>query len=816
MTSGVAGKNALDKDRKKWENFVKYEYRFAFEGVEYRVYYHPRVGWIVRSDKSFIKLKKINELSSPKVARFVLSVAAKKKCGDDKECIRQFKEEVGEAAVLDIVASEVLSRMPTTIKAPAPEDLNKIVLPVWFTLVGSPPRCAVAAVLTYKKQTVNEKTVIEPYLLLSVYDTSSSKLQVMEVRLVDALLNGVEVCNTILLVYGPAFRFEDDEDLDIVDLEKRVNRRMMETLQAYDISMPDLEQILYWFNLVKDDPVAWLRWTLGAVSGWLRQVVWRVYSASQLRVFELRHAVYMYAYVFDYLPHTVFRGPPGSGKSYHIGILTYMLPYALYFTVVTRAAVDRLRTFASIFGVQEIPREMNEIVELLIRAYDKYATRAIASGDSTIVFTGGVALIIGDVGYLREMDNTGAASTRMMEHYLRIDPKMRKPRHPYSYVMQQFYHRSVAPNGREIELRAKDLWALEVALFLAGAHKVYQIYSEVAKRVEDEGWHGVDILPRGYQIYVSMMTMAEILGAEYIDALKEWLARQPKEPNYSLALLAAALNYILQNYTKEPFATSVRKVVDKEEGNDNTPLLLVPMGAIVESIAVMEQASIESITIRRKSVDQDSSFALVDVWRRGRLPDAYKDVRHLPNWIKANSEVGRKLLVMAKSLDYHYRHHLILTPRVVELIASEAIYQYPEDSEICEILAPYLDLLLKIVDPRSAGILPDCAKGGGSSKTPPGDADSADKTISNTGSLHAQGETLPSTAHDINVHSSESFTSSIGGPGGTLKHVNAPSSGENGGTVENVAPAVVAGEQTPPVDKPKKEVYKADDLFRDV
>jgi len=357
MMGRIEGKSSLDKGRKVGD-VVKYEYRFEFHGVEFSVYYQPRVGWIVRGDKSFVRLRKIHELSSPKVARFVLSVVAKKKCGDDKECIRQFKEEVGEADVLDVITSAVLSKLPTSIKAPSPEDINKIVLPVWHTIIGNPPRCSVAAALTYKKQTVNEKTtVVEPYILLSVYDMQSDRLQLMEVRLVDTLLNGVEVCNTILLVYGPAFHFEDEEDLDIVDVEKKVNKRMMETLRAYYIAIPELEQIRYWLDVVKDDPIAWLRFTLNAVSSWLRQVLWRVYSSTHLRVFELRHATYMYAYVFDYLPHAVFRGPPGSGKSYHIGILTYLLPYSLYFTTVTRAAVDRLRTFAGIFGIQEIPPE---------------------------------------------------------------------------------------------------------------------------------------------------------------------------------------------------------------------------------------------------------------------------------------------------------------------------------------------------------------------------------------------------------------------------------------------------------------------------
>jgi len=818
MTEGVDGKAMPGKDRKMRDNFVKYEYRFEFEGVEFRVYYQPRVGWIVRGDKSYIRIRRIQELASPKVARFVLSAVAKKKCGDDKECIRQFKAEVGETDVLDVITSEVLSKLPTTIKAPSPEDIYKIVLPMWHTLVGNPPRCSVAAALTYKKQIVNEKTtVMEPYILLSVYDTVNDRLQLMEVRLVDALLNGVEVCGTILLVYGPAFRFDEEEDLDIVDIEKKVNMKMKDTLETYYITMPELERIRYWYDVVKDDPVAWLRWTLGAVSAWLRQALWRVYSNTHLRVFELRHATYMYAYVFDYLPHTVFKGPPGSGKSYHIGILTYMLPYALYFTSSTRAAVDRLRTFASIFGIQEIPPEMHDIVNLLIRAYDKYATHAIAHGDGVLVFTGGVALLIGDVGYLKEMDKTGAASTRMMEHYLRIDPKMRKPRHPYTYVMYEFYYRGMAPNGREVELRAQDLWALEVALFLATAHKVYEVYREVGKRIEAEGWHGVDVLPRAYQIYASMMTMAEILGAEYVDALKEWLTKQPREPNYNLMLLAAALKFIIDNHDKEPLRRYLRIFSGQSGEDNNTPLILAPMGAIVEAIALLEQSAVESVTIRRKSMEQDSSFELVDIWRRARLPEAFRDVRRLPDWIKTNSEVGRKLLVLAKSVDYHYRHHLILTPRVVELIAAEALYQYPEDSEVCEILAPHLDLLSTVVDPRNAGILPDCAKGGG--KTSPHDSGEPNETVSNVNPQQRQEETLPSSPTVIVRQHGENFTSTIEQDGAASKHVKTPNSGENGGTIENVAPAVVAGEQE---EKPqgkserKKEVYKAEDLFRDI
>jgi len=806
MTRRNDTKSSLDKGYMVG-GIANYDYRFEFYGVEFRVYYQPRVGWIVRGDKSFIKLKKIQELSSPRAARFVLWVAAKKKCGSDKDCIRQFKEEVGEAEVLDVIINTVLSKLPTTIKTPAPEDINKIVLPVWYTLVGNPPRCSVAATLTYRKQTVNEKTVIEPYILLSVYDMQSGKLGLMEVRLVDALLNGVEVCGTILLVHAPAFRFEDEEDLDIVDVEKKVNKRMKEALESYEVTMPELEQIRYWFDVVKEDPVAWLRWTLGAVSAWLRQALWRVYSNTHLRVFELRHATYMYAYVFDYLPHAVFRGPPGSGKSYHVGILTYLLPYALYYTTITRAAVDRQRTFAGIFGIQEIPPERSDIVELIIRAYDKYAARSIAHGDTTIVFTGGVALLIGDVGYLKDMDKTGAASTRVMEHYLRVDPKMRKPHHPYTYVMYEFYYRGLAPNGREVELRAKDLWALEVALFLAGAHKVYQVYREVGKRIETEGWRGVDVLPRTYQIYASMMAMAEILGAEYADALKEWLVNQPREPNYALLILAAALSHILDNYDKEPFASIVRKVVGREEGNDNSPLLLVPMGAIVEAVALLEQASVESVTVRRKT-DQENTFMLVDIWRRGRLPEAFKDVRNLPDWIKTNCDVCRKLIVLAKGANYHYRHHLIVTPRVVELILAEATYEYPEGAAVCDVVTPYIDLLAKLVDPRNTGILSECTKDAKDGDNPPPGGKDENKTSSS--------EDLTSSRHVITSQARADFTSSIETHSTSSRHVKSAGSGESGGEVEFVESGAVASEEVQQARGPKKEVYKARRVLEEI
>jgi len=44
----------------------------------------------------------------------------------------------------------------------------------------------------------------------------------MEVRLVDILLKGVDVCGTILLVHAQAFHVENEEELDIAELEKKV------------------------------------------------------------------------------------------------------------------------------------------------------------------------------------------------------------------------------------------------------------------------------------------------------------------------------------------------------------------------------------------------------------------------------------------------------------------------------------------------------------------------------------------------------------------------------------------------------------------
>ena len=87
---------------------------FEFQGVEFRVNYQQRVGWVVRGDRSYIKLWKIHK-TSPKVARFVLSVVAEKKCCDGNECVRQLKEGVGAA---DVITGGMLPKLPTSIKTP--------------------------------------------------------------------------------------------------------------------------------------------------------------------------------------------------------------------------------------------------------------------------------------------------------------------------------------------------------------------------------------------------------------------------------------------------------------------------------------------------------------------------------------------------------------------------------------------------------------------------------------------------------------------------------------------------------------------------
>jgi len=59
--------------------------------------------------------------------------------------------------VADVITSGVLPRLPTSIKTASHEDVNKLVMPMWFAAIGSAPKCTVAVALTYKQQSVNNK-----------------------------------------------------------------------------------------------------------------------------------------------------------------------------------------------------------------------------------------------------------------------------------------------------------------------------------------------------------------------------------------------------------------------------------------------------------------------------------------------------------------------------------------------------------------------------------------------------------------------------------------------------------------------------------
>jgi len=688
-----------------------YVYRFTVQDVEFAAEYMPGAGWIVRHGTRYVPAgKKSSSLIKKRVVSFIIDTIAREKCGGDRECVQQTRETMSEVEVLEVIRREVLSKVQIRRRAySVSKNVDRIIAPVWFTADESH---SIAAAMVYEvQQQENEETIIEPYLLLAITDPSGDT-RLEKIRLVDVLVSGVEVGGKLYLVHAPAFEVGDDEETDVIDLEKRVRRVMKDALTQNYISFPDLKRTLEWWGRVRRDPMAWLRWVVEVVGDWLRERLWRSYGAKYVRLFLMRHVAYLFAYVYDFLPHTVFRGPPGSGKSYHVGLLTFLVPYGILYTASTRAAVDRIRTFAAVVGIQEVDSERRDIIELLIRAFDKYGTRAIANGPTAKIFSGGVALILADVGNLRILDESGAAATRMMEHYQRVDPRMRKMRHPYSYIVEEFRWRGKTPDGDEVELRAEDLWALETAVFLAAAHKVYEVYREVAKRVESEGWRGIDVLPRTLQIHMPLIVVAEILGQEYVETLKEWLARQPKEPNYELGLFAMVLAYIIENYNKEPLRGKVRVLVGREEENGDTPALLVPMSAIVEAAALATQVSLESTTVRQK-YDPEGLFQMVDVWRRGRVPRNLSDERVLIDWVRTRSEVGRRVLVLAKNQYGHYRYHMFVTPRVVELMFAEARHDYPEESEICDAVRPHLEMLLTVVDQRSAVSLRECGQGDG-------------------------------------------------------------------------------------------------------
>jgi len=105
---------------------------------------------------------------------------------------------------------------------------------------------------------------------------------------------------------------------------------------------------------VRQDPLAWLRWVVKVVGEWMRAKLWRNYGTKYVRLFQLRYAAYTHAFVFDYLPHTVLKGPPGSGKSYHVGLLTFLVLYGVLYTASTQAVVGRIKTFAGVVEIQEV------------------------------------------------------------------------------------------------------------------------------------------------------------------------------------------------------------------------------------------------------------------------------------------------------------------------------------------------------------------------------------------------------------------------------------------------------------------------------
>jgi len=751
-----------------------YIYKFKVHDVEFTAEYMPGAGWIVRHGTRYVPAgKKSSSLIKKQVVSFIINTIARERCGGDKDCIQQTRESISEVEVLETIRREVLSKVQIRRRAySVSKNVDRIITPVWFT---ADEEHSIAAAMVYEvQQQEGEETIIEPYLLLAITD-SSGNTKLERVRLVDVLVSGIEVGGKLYLVHAPAFEVGDEEDTDVIDLEKRVRRIMKDALTQNYISFPDLKRTLEWWDRVRRDPMAWLRWVVEVVGGWLRERLWRSYGAKYVRLFLMRHVAYLFAYVYDFLPHTVFRGPPGSGKSYHVGLLTFLVPYGILFTASTRAAVDRIRTFAAVVGIQEVDNERRDIIELLIRAFDKYGTRAIADGPTAKIFSGGVALILADVGNLRVLDESGAATTRMMEHYQRVDPRMRKMRHPYSYIVEEFRWRGKTPDGDEVELRAEDLWALETALFLAAARKVYETYREVARRVESEGWRGVDVLPRTLQIHMPLIVVAEILGQEYVETLKEWLLRQPKEPNYELGLLAMVAAYVLENYDKEPLRGKVRVLTSREEGNDDTPALLVPMSAVVEAAALALQTSLESTTVRQK-YDPEGLFQMVDVWRRGRVPRNLSDERLLIDWVKTRSEVGRRMLVIAKNQYGHHRYHMFLTPKVVWLLFAEARHDYPEEVEICGAVRPHLELLLTVVDQRSAASLRECGQGdGGTQQTqdnghPPSGGGEAVECVSRGGLSSVQGV--------ICRQSSEDLSSVKADAPSPVRHVNS-AEGEN-------------------------------------
>ncbi|MGC8543297.1 MAG: hypothetical protein ACP5NQ_05105, partial [Vulcanisaeta sp.] len=596
------------------------------------------------------------------------------------------ESELPEVKVKEALEKYFLSRVRVR-KSPIPSTSRVLWLHLPLDYIDE---LGVAAALSYEVVARGDATLRRPVVLLSHPDGRVERVDVID------LLRGITITGQdgrqyIITLDSSIFQLQGSED-EITNVERAFSNAIDSLLKMQQDSLPTMSDILYWINEVKNSGVSefeWLQAFVRQLSEFVQGYVWGGVASTEKKLISLLASLDLVSAVVDFIIKIIFSSKtPGSGKSYHIALITRFLSYATFLENASAATLTRILDATSTVALDD-PHIDEGLVKMLIQSFRKDAMRAITIVSENRVTTlryGGIILMPDLAGKTVELDIHGAAGSRAMIINLTKDRRIAVIVDMYKELRNKTFNLTI--RGKTYGVPISSIYALKIALFLLNARRLRELYkqinSEVVALARDDKL-GID--PRLIQTFASLLLLARIAGKDYEDSVWDYMrgrdVRYGSEPfDVLLDIVEAVLSDAgnsdaeenAEDNTEDSGTGDLRNLIEEVKSKygyeANGIVLLRPAGLLQVAIAMREAMSGVPLIVDRLRVEGGQNAVMRDVerWVRRALPEEFQNEKRIEMFLSTTPYLKDLFIKARQKGGGKHLGHLIITRDLPQLI----------------------------------------------------------------------------------------------------------------------------------------------------
>lgn len=559
-------------------------------------------------------------------------------------------EEILDSFESQFVDKVLLRRRPVLVQA----DVDFVKLPLFYST-----KSGLAFALTYTAYNEDDEITYRGKVLVS--DGGN----VTDYDLAE-LVKGTVINGYFVKVISPYFE-PGDESIDTIEYDEKTSQKILELLSLSSESIVRYEDVMRWLNEISlsgVDALEWLRAVINAIAETVRKYVWS--NIKYRDIIALLPVLGIIAPVVDYIIRVIFSSNlPGSGKSYHISLISAFIPYTFFLEEATPASVSRLLSVALNIAIDE-PKINEDLVRTLIASFRKDAVRVIVDTSKSSIMSiplSGIIQIPELGNALDEYSISSALRTRSLVIYVTRDRRIVYVKDPYKDIKEREVVKFTI-NNKEYSLRVRELYPLLVALFLLTARRLRELYDEINNELSALAREGkLTFDGRTAQAYSPLLVIARVLSEPYFSSVWKFLE------NMGSGLTLPALDLL-----KEVGEYVLTKPGDYDDygyvfrDGDYPIILMRPLG-LIRAALIMKYGEVPQYVIRER-VEEGENAVLRDIerWIRTNLPEEFSSPRKLGEFLR-RTPILSDLFIDAKEKDSaRVVGHLIITREFSKII----------------------------------------------------------------------------------------------------------------------------------------------------